>query len=195
MLNELSGRQKGGLVGLAIIAALVTGYWLGRGSDAKRELVREPLKIDNRLNNPDKVIEPKEVEKIKVDVKGFVLNSGVYELAKGARVEDAIEVAGGVTEGADLNSVNWAKILRDGDEVEVKGRSAKRLDDVEWPIKINEAPVEVIELLPGIGPVMAGEIVRFRSEVGPIEGVQDLERIPGFGPEMSRQILPYISFH
>ncbi|MFM9874173.1 MAG: SLBB domain-containing protein [Fimbriimonadaceae bacterium] len=194
MWNELSGRQKGGLVGLAIVAALVAGYWLGRAGESKKPMAQEPLILESGTISPKKPIDPEVVVTLRVDVKGLVRNPGVFEMVKGSRVEDAIDAAGGTTEGADLSSVNLAKILEDGDQVVVKAHTVKRLDDVDWPIKINEASVEVIELLPGIGPVMAGEIVRYRSEVGPIEGVQDLERIPGFGPEMSRQILPYISF-
>jgi len=195
MWNELSGRQKGGLIGLAIVAALVVGYWLGQSGSSKKPMVSEPLEIGGGSTSPKKDVEPEVVEEIRVDVKGSVHSPGVYTLVKGSRVQDAIEMAGGALEGADWDSVNLAKILKDGDQVFLKGKVVNRLDDIVWPIKINEAPVEEIEQLPGIGPVMAGEIVRYRSEVGPIEGVQDLERIPGFGPEMSRQILPYISFH
>ncbi len=194
MWSELSERQKGGLVGLAIVSALIVGYWLGQSGNDKKPMAQEPLELGSGTVSPKKPDEPVEVVMIRVSVKGTVRTPGVYDLTKGSRVEDAIEAAGGALEGADWESVNLAKILKDGDEVDLKGQIVKRLDDVAWPIRINEAPVEVIEQLPGIGPVMAGEIVRYRSEVGMIQGVQDLERIPGFGPEMSRQILPYIRF-
>jgi competence protein ComEA len=195
MWNELSGKQKGGLVGLAIFAALIGGYWLGQSGSSKKPMTVEPLEIKSGTTSPKDDKKPLEVTDIRVDVKGSVASPGVYTLKLGSRVQDAIEAAGGALEGADWDSVNLAKILKDGDQVFLKGQIVKRLDDVVWPIKINEAPVEVIEQLPGIGSVMAGEIVRYRSEYGMIEGVQDLERIPGFDSEMSKQILPYITFN
>lgn len=190
MWNELSGKQKGGLVGLAVVVALVAGYWLGRGDQpVKKTVVREPIEKRERL----KESEPTRVEMVLVDVKGAVVEPGVYEFEKGARVQDAIELAGGFDLSADVESVNLAEILKDGDEVDVKYQKNTPLDAV-FPIGINTAPLEIIEQLPGIGPGLATEIIRWRSEVAPFETAADLERVPGIGPETVRQILPYIKF-
>jgi competence protein ComEA len=188
--SELSGKQKGGLVGLAVVSALVAGYWLGRGDQPVKKIIeRKP--IENR--GGAKEVVPTPVEMVLVDVKGAVVEPGVYEFEKGARVQDAIEQAGGFDLSADVASVNLAEILKDGDEVDVKYQKNTPLDAV-FPISINSAPLEIIEQLPGIGPGLATELIRWRSEVAPFETAADLERVPGIGPETVRQILPYIKF-
>lgn len=197
MWNELSGRQKGGLIGLAIVVALVAGYWIGRsgGGNPVQPMVSEPLDLGSGTNSPKSQTEPEKSDIVRVNVKGAVTNPGVYELRKGARVEDAIDAAGGGVDYADWESVNVAKILKDGDQVFLKSvPGVNKFDEIAWPVRINEAPLEVLELIPGIGSAMATDIVRWRTEEGPIEGEQDLERIPGFGPETVRRIAPYIRY-
>lgn len=191
MLEGFSDRQKIGLVGLGLAIALTVGYWLGAGKSAPAKVTRDPVveEFIDRPSDPKKV-----VEMVRVHVMGAVAQPGVYDLAKGSRVEDAIEAAGS-TEQTDFGSVNLAKILKDGDLVEVGVMSLTPVGSASYPIRINEASAAEIASLPGIGDGMAHEIVRWRSEMAPFAGPDDLERIPGLGPETVRRILPYIAFN
>lgn len=193
MWSELSGRQKSGLIGLIVVLALAAGYWLGRGAtDSVQPVERTPI-VKRDQGAEASVTEPTQ-GMVRVHVKGAVAEPGVYDLVVGSRVEDAIEIAGGGVSGADWQSVNLAKELEDGDQVMLKFMESDPVTDVVYPVGINTAPVSVLEQLPGIGPGLATEIVRWRSEVAPFETETDLERVPGIGPETVRQILPYIKF-
>ena len=72
---------------------------------------------DNNIKIEKNITKEKEVEKIKVDIKGMVINPGVYEIEKSSRVIDIINLAGGLIEGADTDSINLSKIVSDEDVI------------------------------------------------------------------------------
>lgn len=133
-----------------------------------------------------------------VHVAGAVVGPGVYELAGAARVQDAIEAAGGPTGDADLDGLNLAAPLADGQRVYVPvggeidpasipagGGSAAGSEvagDAAGPIDLNTATVEQLEGLPGVGPATAAAIVDDRERHGPFASVAELERVAGIGP-------------
>lgn len=132
-----------------------------------------------------------------VHVAGAVIGPGVYELTASARVDDAIGAAGGPTADADLDGLNLAAPVTDGQRVYVPvagevdpasipaggGPAAgPPLAEAEGPIDLNTATVEQLEGLPGIGPATASAIVDDRDRHGPFASVDDLERVPGIGP-------------
>ncbi len=139
-----------------------------------------------------------------VHVVGQVTQPGVVELAAGARVADAITAAGGAGPEADLSALNLARLLVDGEQVVVPrpgegppvgdgggagaggavagggaggptGQSGDRLD-------LNAADVTALDALPGIGPVLAERVVRWRAEHGRFTSVDELQQVPGIGP-------------
>jgi competence protein ComEA len=126
-----------------------------------------------------------------VDVRGAVATPGVYELAPGARVQDAITAAGGLAANADLSTINLARRLRDGEVIHFAlvpepGASPPAVapvadDDANTPtrININTASPEELDLLPGIGEVTAARIIAFREENGPYHSVDDLILVEG----------------
>jgi competence protein ComEA len=123
-----------------------------------------------------------------VDVAGAVRHPGVYRLPAGARVTDAVERAGGAGAGAELEAINLAARLSDGQQVLVpRGRagsgptSAAEPPD-EGPISLGGATVEQLETIDGIGPVTAADIVRFRDEHGGLSSVDQLDQVSGIGP-------------
>jgi competence protein ComEA len=124
-----------------------------------------------------------------VDVTGAVRRPGVYRLPVGARVTDAVERAGGASGRAALEAINLAARLSDGQQVLVPelgpgGSAAAPLGAAagEGPISLGSASVEQLETIDGIGPVTAGDIVKFRDEHGGLSSVDDLDRVPGIGP-------------
>jgi competence protein ComEA len=144
---------------------------------------------------------------IQVYVTGAVRNpETVVSIPHGARVSDAIEAAGGLTEDADLVRVNMAQVLRDGDQVHVfavSGSPAQAGTDASvilatpgdsGIVYINVATAEELEQLPRIGPAMAQRIIDYRSEHGPFTSLEDLQNVSGIGPATVEQMAPFVSF-
>jgi competence protein ComEA len=138
-----------------------------------------------------------------VHVAGAVSRPGVHRLAAGARVVDAIAAAGGPAPDADVDAVNQAQVLRDGDRLYVPrvdedapvavgvtpasaegaGSSASSpAASPSTPIDVNIADAGQLDLLPGIGPATAAAIVAHRTQFGPFASVDDLADVRGIGP-------------
>ena len=123
-----------------------------------------------------------------VDVTGAVRRPGVYRMPAGSRVDDAVTRAGGPTGKAELEVVNLAARLADGQQVVVPERLAAgavaggAAAVEEGPISLGTATVEQLEEIDGIGPVTAGDIVKFRDEHGGLSSVDQLDQVPGIGP-------------
>ena len=121
-----------------------------------------------------------------VHVAGAVVNPGVYELKRGSRVNDAIQAAGGVLEDGDTQAINLAKVVSDGERVWVPykgevGDDGSIMEEGRLLININTANQETLEKLPGIGPVTAGNIIKYRNEHGLFEKIEDIQNVPGIG--------------
>lgn len=125
-----------------------------------------------------------------VDVVGAVREPGLYHLANGARVADAVAQAGGLSPRADRRAVNLAARVADGQQVVVAARGSPGPAAAPSsnggapgaPVSLSAASAEQLDTLPGIGPVTADKIVAFRQEHGPFTSVEALDAIPGIGP-------------
>ncbi len=121
-----------------------------------------------------------------VDVAGAVRRPGVYRLPAGARVTDAVERAGGAGADAQLEAINLAARLSDGQQVlvpgKVAGAPAAAGGTEEGPISLGSATVEQLETIDGIGPVTAGDILEFRDQHGGLSSVDQLDQVSGIGP-------------
>ena len=122
-----------------------------------------------------------------VHVAGAVRRPGVYRMPAGARVDDAVSRAGGAAPRAELEAVNLAARLADGQQVVVPERAAGGAaaavgTAAEGPISLGTATVEQLEEIDGIGPVTAAAIVEFRDERGGLSSVEQLDQVPGIGP-------------
>lgn len=121
-----------------------------------------------------------------VDVTGAVARPGVYRLPAGSRVDDAVKRAGGATGRAELEAVNLAARLADGQQIVVPergaGGAAAGPGDEEGPISLGTATVEELDTIDGIGPVTAEDIVEFRDQHGGLSSVDQLDQISGIGP-------------
>jgi competence protein ComEA len=124
-----------------------------------------------------------------IDVAGAVHHPGVYRMAEGARVEDALKRAGGATGRADLGQINRAAKLEDGRQVLVPARpprhgavaAASAPDASAQPINLNTATLEQLDTLDGVGPTTAQKILDFRTAHGGFGSVDELDQIPGIG--------------
>ena len=122
-----------------------------------------------------------------IDVTGAVNNPGVYSLAANSRVIDAIKAAGDSAPGADLSTVNLARVLSDGEQIYVDativnsaGVGVSKITR-SGPININRATLAQFDSLDGIGPVIAKRIIEYRKVNGPFATVEDLQKVSGIG--------------
>ncbi len=140
-------------------------------------------------------LSPTSVSYIIVHIAGDVKRPGVYRLPIGARVYEAIDRAGGSLPDADMDSLNLAKVLKDGEKVFIPKRSLNNthLKRVENYIDINNMDKEALTKLPGIGERLAERIVRYRETHGPFKNVDELKNVPGIGDKKLEQIKDYLN--
>jgi competence protein ComEA len=119
-----------------------------------------------------------------VHVAGAVTDPGVYRLPAGSRVADAVERAGGPAGRGDPEAVNLAARLADGQQVVVpaRGGSSGTAAAEDGPISLGSADQADLEMIDGIGPVTAADIIAFRDEHGGIASIEELDEVPGIGP-------------
>jgi competence protein ComEA len=152
------------------------------------------------------------VTEILVSVTGLVANPGVVRLAPEARVADAIAAAGGTQPGADLTGMNLAAKLADGDSVvvtetgpapaapgpgtsggSVGGSSGGSTQPAGGLVNLNTADEAALDTLPGVGPVMAQNILAWREANGKFATVEQLQEISGIGPARYAQLAPLVT--
>jgi len=165
-----------------------------------------------RAPEPVVVATPAAPPTIKVHVVGEVVWPGQYLLRAGAHVQDAILAAHGPTLIADLNRINLAAVLRDGDRVVVPRivqppypfptrrthppapESPSKVEGGEHgrTVNVNTATAEDLERLPGIGPVLARRIIAHRDQQGLFRTLDDLIEVQGFGRKLLRRLEPVL---
>jgi competence protein ComEA len=137
-----------------------------------------------------------------VYITGAVARPGVYTLPRLSRVSNAIDAAGGLTPDADQSSINLAARLIDGEKIAVPkvnqpvmGTSAPPSQNkqpvstssslatpsIENPLNINTATTEEFDLLPGIGPTRAADIVAYRTQHGSFKTIDGIMQVSGIG--------------
>jgi competence protein ComEA len=130
--------------------------------------------------------------KLVVDVAGAVRHPGLYRLEQGTRIADAVAIAGGPTARADIELVNLAAPLADGEQVVVPTRGAAAASggtaSPSAPLDLNTASLEQLDTLPGIGPSTAQKILDYRQEHGAFHSLADLDAVSGIGPSRLAQL-------
>lgn len=134
---------------------------------------------------------PAAAPRLFVHVVGAVRAPGLYRLPQGSRVADAVARAGGATPKAQLELVNLAAPIADGQQIVVPRRGTAGGGAVtggggpvapSGPVHLNSATLEQLDALPGVGPVTAQKILAYRQEHGAFGSVDELDAIPGIGP-------------
>jgi competence protein ComEA len=187
-IPALSRRQLfGAATALVVLLLLAIRHFGGSGSAAPAVT---PLPAPVRAK-------PAAAKLFVVDVAGAVRHAGLYRLRSGSRIDDAIAAAGGATAKAQLDSVNLAAPVADGEQVVVPGRGPGGVlaaapsaagSSPSAPLDLNSATLEQLESLPGIGPVTAQKILDYRQQHGAFHSVAELEGVPGIGPAHIAQL-------
>ncbi|HWH31746.1 MAG TPA: ComEA family DNA-binding protein [Egibacteraceae bacterium] len=165
------------LQGLALLAVTAVGATalLGRLTQAPAE--QPPPQVEIRD------------EPVVVHVAGHVRSPGLYRLPGGSRVADAVAAAGGATEHADLDGLNLARVVEDGEQLLVPAAGAPGSPEragvrPDGKVDLNRATAAELDALPGIGPVLAARIVAYRERHGGFRTVRDLRRVQGIGEKL-----------
>jgi competence protein ComEA len=152
---------------------------------------------------------------VAVHVIGAVPRPGLYEFVEGARVQDAIDAAGGLLTSANVDAINLAALLTDGQQLTIpyKDGAAPTEDPfalnlpgaTDTPtngtsdstntelININTASLEELDSLPGIGPTTAQRIIDYRTTNGPFTTIDQIMDVSGIGPATYDEIKDLIT--
>ena len=212
-MKQISKKQKIILIFLGIVAVIGITYY-SYTNEKNMEISQEnELEVENETNetNVDEANSEKIVT-IKVHVSGAVKNEGVYELEEDARIADAIEKAGGVSDIANMKNVNLASKLEDGMKIYIPKQGEDVLEnDLEeninnqettlggsgtnsnvgnekGKININKATKEELDTLPGIGESTAQKIIQYREEHGSFKNIEELKEVKGIGDAKYEEI-------
>jgi competence protein ComEA len=142
-----------------------------------------------------------------VQVVGQVHKPGVVHVKAGSRVEDAVAAAGGALPGADLAAINLARLVTDGEQIQVP-KPGEQLTTAPQAsagapgssggtvtptiVDLNTADAETLDTLPGVGPVMAQRILQWRADNGRFTSIDELGEVSGIGDKMLAQLRPLV---
>jgi competence protein ComEA len=177
---------------VVVVALALAGRLLLRPGHAS---VLPPLR-------PARSAAPSKPAQVYVDVVGAVRRPGLYRIGAGARVADAVAHAGGPTRKADLQLLNLAALVADGEQVVVPRRGAAAVPAspstpgaaaAAGPVHLNSATLEQLDALPGVGPVTAQKIIDYRTQHGGFDSVDALDAVPGIGPARLADLRPLVA--
>lgn len=181
--------KKYQMISLFILIFLIVtlGYYLGRTT--KYRVFAFEKSSDIILEDKSK----ESTDKLVVNIKGAVKNPGIYEFPLNSRVNDALEKAEPL-ENADLLPLNLAMFLKDEQDIYVPFIDAVDEGEVnnDELISINKASAKDLELVPGIGPVMASNILEYRKSIVRYQTLEELLNVSGIGEKTLEKMRPYI---
>lgn len=208
---DLTEKEK--KIVLVIIVLILGGWFLNyfyQEKSAKTKIIisqkKPSLNSVNMSNIPDNNLQ------VIVDISGEVHNPGVYKLKNGSRLFELLKKAGGETKSADLQKLNLAAKLQDGEKIIVPTKNSLSVNTILdntanfnnaqntnsqsvniQTININSATEEQLINLPGIGPATAKKIIDYRNTQGRFSTVEDLLKVKGIGEKKLAQIKNYIT--
>ena len=206
---------------IALIISLITIYFVTNRPQSKVKkdstIVKKTSSIKKNSSNEETSVE------YKIDIKGEVINPGIYTMKSSSRIIDCIEKAGGLTENANTTVINLSKKITDEmviiiysnaevanfketkkleEQVQEKCRqkdenSLKNDDSKNTTstslVSINTATIEELSKLSGIGEAKAKQIIEYRTQNGPFKTIEDIKEVPGIGESIFAQIKDYIT--
>ncbi|MGZ0147359.1 helix-hairpin-helix domain-containing protein [Kribbella sp. WER1] len=137
---------------------------------------------------------------------GKVRRPGLVQTPPGSRVADVLTLAGGPLRGVDLTTLNLARPVTDGEQINVglptqppppnpttTSTSTTQTPANPQSVNLNTATVDQLDTLPGVGPVLAQRILDYRTENGPFTTIDQLQEVPGVGPKKYDSLKPHVT--
>ncbi len=212
-LSALSRRELVALAAVALVVVAGAGLWYARSLPSSVEV--RSARAPGGAGPPGATSAPPSGSAsgspspgpsvLYVHVAGLVRHPGVYEFQTGQRVIDAVTAAGGATKKADLDLLNLAALLTDGEQILVPAHGATVVPPPGGGstggttgasgglVNVNTATETELEGLPGVGPVLAAAIIAYRTEHGPFPSVDALDDVSGIGPATLDQLRPLVT--
>lgn len=204
-----------------VVAAAILVFWIwgGQGEEtvidktgnetlpATEELTEAQKTEDDSISSEAENSEP---AVIFIDIGGEVKNPGVYQVEEGTRLFQVIEKAGGLTEFADVDDINQAEQVTDGQKILVgstnpnspyygksesaggSSTSAVRQGEEGVLVNINQGDSTELQLIPGVGPATADKIIEYRETNGPFAQKEDIKNVSGIGEKTYEALKDYI---
>ena len=174
-------------VAVAVVFCVLAGFWPQQREENVLEIEQQAMQMEEAAAEA----------KITVYVSGAVAKPGLHEIAPGSRAVDAIEAAGGMTEEANKDRVNLAKICKDGMQVNVPRLNAKELRKLKQAQNVYIADdanavdnaVQPANYAPVVQQDNGGK-VRLNSAT-----IEELEELPGVGEVTAQRIVEYRNLH
>ena len=163
---------------VALLVLVVAGRVLSRPA---RTVVPPPVRVSAAASHAPAPM-------LFVNVVGAVRRPGLYRLKDGSRVADAVARAGGPTPKAQIELLNLAARIADGEQIVMPRRglggpaAAPGGGAAAGALHLNSATLEQLDALPGVGPVTAQKILDYRQQHGAFGSVDELDAIAGIGP-------------
>ncbi len=220
MIQELlKDKKKIGIIIILIITIIAFGLvYLKSGFKELKKNDTEDIFVDNTESidtsnnkynnipnnsntNGNEITVPAKEKNIVVEIKGEVRKPNVYTLSENSIIKDLIEMAGGLTDNADLSNINRAKKLQDHELVYIANKndtSSKEAENVNSnitsqessnkKININSATLEELKTLNGVGDSKAKSIIEYREQNGSFKSIEDIKNVTGIGEKMFERI-------
>lgn len=197
---------------IIIISGIIYGifnYFIQNKNKENLENISQDIIINDQTENTTE--ENNNQEKIVIHITGAICNEGIYELDENSRIADAVKIAGGLKEDADLKQINLAYILEDGMKINIPSKNEitnGTINNTEnyitkenlnssnnaktSKVNINSATQTELETLPGIGPSTALKIINYRKEKGKFNKIEDIKNVNGIGESKFNKIKEFI---
>jgi len=191
---NFSNQEKISIIILLIVIIIGGGIILYKNMNSEANFT-----INRASNIPeDNPVMQIEVPPVIVHITGAVKNPGVYQLSSTDRIVDAVKIAGGETEEANLDLINLAALLKDGQKIivpykiynetgeEINKNTFSNMENGysssvsnSTKVNINIADTNILKTLPGIGPVLSERIMEYRNQNGLFGVIDDIKNVSG----------------
>lgn len=209
----LSTKQKTAIIIAGVVVVCIFIFYMTTKTNnynysSINNIIEEDTKEED-TEEEEKVKEPKEIA---IHITGEVENEGIVRLKEGARMADAVEAAGGTTNEANLELINLAYLLKDGqkiyipkisesdqvvfyDEVPIGvivDGSTEENSTLDEKVNINTANIGELTTISGIGEKTAMKIIEYRETNGKFKTIEDIKNVSGIGEAKYENIKDYI---
>lgn len=192
---------------IIVLVVIVGGFWLKKENQNNSEVENmqmmqsSSMSSSSSTSNVSNTVQISNSKTITCDISGAIKHQGVYTLKNGARLQELIEAAGGITSRAQVKVINRAVLLKDQDKIYIPYKGEKVESAVTTPntnsgnndsanssnqaggdkVNLNTANITELQKLTGIGEKKAEQIIAYREQNGSFQKIEDLMQVSGIG--------------